>query len=63
MGHRVELLSTNDQYTKLKAGDRGDLLNIRFDPIDKVRILDVKWDSGSTLSLIEGQDRWRVFEE
>jgi hypothetical protein len=63
MKHKVELISTSDPYTKLKAGDIGDLINIRLDPYEKIRILDVKWESGSSLSLVEGQDHWRVYEE
>jgi hypothetical protein len=63
MRYKVELISTSDPYTKLKSGDIGDLITIRLDPFEKIRILDVKWESGSSLSLVEGQDKWRVYEE
>ena len=62
MKHKVELIYTSDPYTKLKAGDIGELVSINIDPFDKVRIVSVKWENGSTLRLIEGQDRWRVYE-
>jgi hypothetical protein len=62
--YKVELIYTSDPYTKLKSGDVGELIRSRQDPYEKqIRILDVKWESGSTLSLIEGQDEWRVYEE
>lgn len=62
-GYRVRLLHTSDPYTKLKKGDEGDLLKVRPDVENARRILDVKWDSGSTLSLVEGEDVWEVFTE
>lgn len=62
-GYRIRLLQTSDPYTKLKAGDEGELVNVRFDPYEPKRILDVKWDSGSTLSLVEGQDSWEIITE
>jgi hypothetical protein len=63
MKYRVELLSTKDSNSGVKAGDKGDLVNIRFNKKEKIRILDVEWDSGSSFSLTEGQDKWKVFEE
>lgn len=52
----VELINTSDPHTGLKAGDRGLLVRRRQDPWGEV--IDVAWDSGSTLSLVKGEDSW-----
>lgn len=57
-GKRIELVYTNDQYTDLKAGDRGTQIGERIDPWGDTQIY-VRWDNGSSLSLIEGHDEWR----
>jgi len=54
---RVTLVSTTDTYTKLVKGDQGTLLSRRIDPWGD-EVISVKWDSGSTLSLVRGEDRW-----
>ena len=54
---RITLIHTNDPYTDLRPGDRGILKRSRVDPWGD-RVISVKWDSGSSLSLIEGQDHW-----
>ena len=54
---RITLIHTNDPHTKLKPGDKGTLKSSRVDPWGD-RVISVKWDSGSSLSLIEGQDCW-----
>lgn len=60
-GDRVRLLSCTDTATPLQPGDEGTVVRERTDPWGLV--LDVKWDSGSTLSLLEGQDQWVIFNE
>jgi hypothetical protein len=57
-GRRVELLSCADPYTRLEPYAQGTVLFV-----DDVGTLHVKWDSGSTLGLVEGEDRWRIIDE
>jgi hypothetical protein len=53
-GKRVRLVRTSDPYTQLKPGDEG---TAEF--IDDAGTLSVKWDSGSSLGLISGEDSWQ----
>jgi|3_EtaG_2_1085321.scaffolds.fasta_scaffold07453_2 hypothetical protein len=53
-GDRVELVYTNDQHTPLKPGIHGTVTRC-----DDAGTLHVKWDDGSTLGLIAGEDQWR----
>jgi hypothetical protein len=60
IGKRIELVKTNDPYTKLTKGSKGIIQSI-----DKVNFdggfhqVWVKWDSGSSLALIpEKGDRF-----
>lgn len=57
-GKRVRLLYTSDLYTRLKPGDEG---VAQF--IGSHGTLFVRWDSGSRLGLIPGEDRWEFLEE
>lgn len=55
-GSRVELTEMGDKFTNLKPGDRGTVQGID----EAARVL-MRWDNGSTLSLIPGEDKfWRV---
>lgn len=53
IGKRVVLVSTTDRYTELRAGDEGVV-----DHIDDIGTVFVKWDNGSSLGLIQGEDLW-----
>jgi hypothetical protein len=55
VGQRVTLLLTSDPYTKLRAGDSGVISSI-----DALGTIHVDWESGSTLGLIPGIDRWML---
>ncbi len=50
-GCRVELVSMNDPYSNLKAGDLGTV-----DFIDDIGTIFCCWDSGSTLGIAYGED-------
>ena len=53
-GKRIELVHTDDPYTKLKKGDKG-TCQFLFNNLGSL-VLQVKWDSGSNLGLIFGKD-------
>ena len=53
-GDRIELIHTDDTYTKLQPGDKGTV-----DFIDAMGTIHVKWDNGCTLGLIPNLDSWR----
>lgn len=56
IGKRVMLVSTNDPYTRLRYGDEGTVTRI-----DDYGTVFVKWDSGSTLGLVqEAGDRFVI---
>jgi hypothetical protein len=50
----VELVSTSDEYTDLKPGDQGTV-----ESEDATGTLHIRWDSGSRLGLIPGEDHFR----
>ncbi len=54
----IELVYTNDPYTRLRFGSKG---NARgwFKNLDKWQ-LTIDWEDGSNLMLIEGVDKWKV---
>lgn len=50
-GTRVELVSMDDPYSKLKPGDQG---TVRF--VDDIGSVFIKWDCGSGLAAVYGAD-------
>ena len=53
-GCRVELISMDDPYGKLKPGDRGTVKMV-----DDTGTVFVRWDNGSGLGVVYGVDRIR----
>lgn len=54
VGTRLELISMDDPYTHLRAGDRGTV-----EGVDDAGQIMMKWDRGGSLSLIPGVDTFR----
>lgn len=54
-GQRVRLLRLTDPYSGLPAGSEGTVMFI-----DDLGTVHVSWDSGSTLGLIPGEDKWAI---
>ncbi len=55
---RIELIHTTDRHTQLKPGDQG---TVRY--IDSLDTVHVRWDSGSSLGMVPGEDSFRVVKE
>ena len=53
-GMRIVLIAMDDPYSKLKPGDKGTVVGV-----DDAGQIMMQWDSGSTLSLIPGEDSFR----
>jgi hypothetical protein len=60
-GKRVELIFTDDPYTRLKPGDKGTYKEAIINP-DMVQHC-IEWDNGSTLMLIGGKDSFKFIEQ
>lgn len=56
-GTRVELVSMDDPYSKLKPSDRGTVNHV-----DDTGTVFVNWDCGSGLGVVYGVDRIRILE-
>jgi hypothetical protein len=54
-GRRVRLDGCGDIYTRLTPGSEGTVLYT-----DSMGTLHVDWDSGSSLGLLPGEDRWQL---
>lgn len=57
-GTRVEVVSLCNEEEHLKPGTKGTVVGVDDQPA-----LLVHWDNGSSLSLLIGQDRFRVISE
>lgn len=55
IGKRVRLVHTSDPYTRLRPGTEG---TVTF--VDDLGTVSVKWDDGSTLGMIRGEDSFTV---
>lgn len=58
VGVRIRLISTTDEFTRLRYGDEGTVTLI-----DDTGTVFVKWDNGSSLGLLAGHDRWVVLSQ
>jgi hypothetical protein len=56
-GKRVKFISSSDPYTRINYGTLG---TVRF--VDDAGTVHVKWDDGSSLGMIYGEDRFVVIE-
>ena len=54
-GRRIKLIHMNDEYTKLKPGDKGTCIGV-----DDTGNLLMNWDSGSSLSIIPEVDKFEI---
>ena len=54
-GDRVRLVRCTDPHTRLEAGSLGTVTMV-----DDMGTVHVKWDCGSTLGLVPGEDAWVV---
>ena len=58
VGTRVELISMEDEYRKLKPGERGKVTGV-----DDIGTIHVNWDCGSCLGVAYGEDSCRKINE
>ena len=58
VGDRVQLVSIDDTWTKIKAGDKGTVFEIDKDQ----ELIWVKWDNGEKLALLSGVDKFKVLK-
>jgi len=59
VGDRIQLISIDDTWTKLKAGDKGTVFKID----EEQELIWVKWDNGEELALIQGVDKFNVVKK
>ena len=57
-GTRVVLVKMNDDYSSLKAGDKGTVMMV-----DDIGTIHVDWDNGSSLGVVFGEDICRKITE
>jgi hypothetical protein len=57
-GARVELIQTDDSWTKLEKGSKGTVTKIEEDQ----DLIWVKWDNGEKLALLMGIDKFKVLK-
>jgi hypothetical protein len=55
VGKRVRLISMDDPYSKLVEGDEGTITHV-----DDIGTIHVRWDNGSGLGLIPGEDKFVI---
>jgi hypothetical protein len=61
LGKRIELIHTDNPFSDLKPGDRGTVVDVsELSYEDKPSKVWVLWDSDSRLTILEGQDDYRM---
>ena len=56
IGNRVQLIETDDTWTKLEKGAKGTIVEIEEDQ----DLIWVQWDNGEKLALLNGIDKFKL---
>ncbi len=56
-GTRVKLIRMDDPYLRLEPSEEGNVIGV-----DDIGTIHVKWDNGSTLGVVFGEDRCEKIE-
>lgn len=59
VGDRVELIETDDTFTRLRKGSKGTVFKIE----DDQDLVWVEWDNGEKLGLLIGVDKFKVIKK
>jgi hypothetical protein len=59
VGDRVELIETNDTWSKIEKGSKGTITKIDVDQ----ELIWINWDNGEKLALLEGIDKYRIINK
>jgi len=59
VGDRVELIKTDDSWTKLEPGSKGKVVEIEEDQ----DLIWVQWDNGEKLALLNGIDKFKIIKK
>jgi len=59
VGNRVELIQTDDTFTRLEKGSKGTVFKVEEDQ----DLIWVKWDNGEKLALLEGIDKYKIIKK
>lgn len=59
VGDRVELIKTDDTWTKLKPGSKGTISRIE----EEQDLIWVDWDNGEKLALLNGIDKFKIIKK
>ena len=62
-GDRIELITMNDTWTKLKKGSKGIVTKIENEEEDDEALIWVEWDNGEKLALINGIDKFKIIKK
>jgi hypothetical protein len=63
VGDRVILISMEDPYSPVTAGNKGTVIGVGHDPWSTEPLYYVKWDNGRTLNLVGDEDIWMKEEK
>ncbi len=58
VGNRVQLVSIDDTWTRIKAGEKGTVLEID----EEQELIWIMWDNGEKLALLNGVDKFKVIK-
>ena len=59
VGDRVELIETNDTWSKIEKGSKGTISKIDIDQ----ELIWIDWDNGEKLALLEGIDKYKIINK
>jgi Domain of unknown function (DUF4314) len=59
VGDRVELIETDDTFTRLRKGSKGTVFKIEEDQ----ELVWIEWDNGEKLALIPGVDKFKIVKK
>jgi len=59
VGNRIQLIQTDDTFTRLEKGSKGTVIRIEEDQ----DLIWIKWDNGEELALLEGIDKYKIIKK